>query len=222
MLSLRLLARTDVSHNTGWAGWTSGAQGVITTAHGTGAPREPGGGQAPTGTSTDAEPTYPEVGATLRGERPTGYRHDVYEARLGKGQNAFIRASTGLQSWKTHQVPGVSVFPTCAPIESGATVVVTLGTPWLALAAPCRIVGAIDESDRWGFAYGTLPGHPEKGEESFTVSIGDDDTVLFRILAFSRPGDRVTRLAGPVGRAVQAAGTTGYLKALQRFVDRRG
>lgn len=31
----------------------------------------------------DAKPTYPAVGATLKGERPSGYRHDSYEANLG-------------------------------------------------------------------------------------------------------------------------------------------
>jgi uncharacterized protein (UPF0548 family) len=96
---------------------------------------------------------------------------------------------------------------------------VTLGTPWLALAAPCRIVGILDEPDRWGFAYGTLPGHPEQGEESFVVFIDSDDAVRFRVSAFSRPGERITRLAGPLGRVVQMAGTNGYVKALRRFVD---
>jgi len=169
--------------------------------------------------SADAGPTYPEIGATLRDERPQGYRHDSYEANLGSGRAAFLRASTGLQTWKGHQIPGIDVFPHSTPIEPGATVVVTLGTPWLALAAPCRIVGVVDDPDRWGFAYGTLPGHPEQGEESFVVSIDGDGAVRFRITAFSRPGEWLARLAGPIGLAVQSAGTTGYLKALQRFVN---
>jgi uncharacterized protein (UPF0548 family) len=173
-------------------------------------------------TSSEARPTYPEVGATLRGEHPEGYRHDTYQSQLGNGRTVFRRASSGLQTWKSHEVPGVNVLPHNTAIEPGGTVVVTLGTPWLAIAAPCRIVGIVDESDRWGFAYGTLPGHPEQGEEFFIVSIHDDDAVRFTISAFSRPGDAVTRIAGPIARAVQAAGTTGYLKALQRFVNLPG
>jgi len=89
-------------------------------------------------------------------------------------------------------------------------VVVTLGTPWLSLAAPCRIVGVLDEPDSWGFAYGTLPGHPEQGEESFVVSIGGDDVVRFRITAFSRPGEWIARLAGP-SRAGGADGRNEWL-----------
>ena len=173
-------------------------------------------------TSADAQPKYPEVGATLRGKHPEVYRHDTYEAELGNGRTVFERATTGLKTWRSHEVPGIDVLPHSALIELGATVVVTLGTPWLALAAPCRIVGVVDESDCWGFAYGTLPGHPEQGEESFVVTIDGNDLVRFRITAISRPGERITHLAGPVGRAVQRTGTNGYLKALQRFVARSG
>jgi uncharacterized protein (UPF0548 family) len=169
--------------------------------------------------SIEASVTYSEVGATLKDEQPEGYRHDRYKAHLGTGQKTFLRATTGLQSWSTHKIPGIDVLPHGYPIEVGATVVVTFGTPWLALAAPCRIVGVIDESDQWGFAYGTLPGHPEQGEESFLISINGDEEVEFRITAFSRPGERLTRMAGPIGRTVQKAGTNGYVKALRRFVD---
>lgn len=97
--------------------------------------------------------------------------------------------------------------------------VVTLGSPLVALAAPCRIVGIIDEATQWGFAYRTLPGHPEQGEEAFIVSISTDDTVRLQIIAFSRPGDSLVRLSGPVGRGIQRGGTKGYLRALQRFVE---
>lgn len=169
--------------------------------------------------SAETEPTYSEVGATLNGEQPPGYRHDEYEAKLGEGREAFLRASTGLQTWRSHKGLGIDVLPHGTPIELGATVVVTLGFPWLSLAAPCRIVGVLDEPDRWGFAYGTLPGHPEQGEESFVASINGNDEGAFRITAFSRPGEWLTRLAGPIGRVVQRAGTNGYVKALEGYLE---
>jgi uncharacterized protein (UPF0548 family) len=196
-----------------------GAPAVIATGHAVGAAGNPDSIKRLIANSADAAPTYSEVGATLHDVRPDGYRYDRYQISLGIGRAVFFRASTGLQTWKAHQVPGVSVIPPNTLVEPGATVVVTLGTPWLALAAPCRIIGVLDEPDRWGFAYGTLPGHPEQGEESFVVSIGLGDAVTFTVVAFSRPGDRIVRLTGPVGRAVQKAGTNGYLRALQRFVE---
>lgn len=166
-----------------------------------------------------AEPTYEDIGATLAGKRPDGFHHDRYEAALGAGSRDFQRAVTGLKTWQAHRLPGMRVFPVDKEIRTGATVIVTLGTPLVALAAPCRIVTVIDGQTRWGFAYGTLPGHPEQGEEAFVVSISPDQIVRFEIEAFSRPGDPLVRLSGPVGRGFQRGGTSGYLRALKRFVN---
>lgn len=166
-----------------------------------------------------AEPTYTDIGATLAETRPVGFHHDRYETLLGQGPETFRRAVTGLKTWKAHRLPGMRVFPDDQAISTGATVVVTLGTPIVALAVPCRIVSVVDEQTRWGFAYGTLPGHPEQGEEAFVVSMSTDQNVRFEIEAFSRPGDPLVRLSGPIGRSIQKGGSSGYLRALQRFVD---
>ena len=166
-----------------------------------------------------SEPTYGDIGLTLAGELPEGFHHDSYESALGRGPETFERAVRGLKAWQAHRLPGMRVFPEGQEIRTGATVVVTLGTSLLSLAAPCRIVSVIDGHTRWGFAYGTLPGHPEQGEEAFVVSISPDQSVRFAIKAFSRPGDPLVRLSGPIGRAMQRGGTGGYLRALKRFVD---
>lgn len=169
----------------------------------------------------ETQPTYADTGASLADLEPQGYHQDRYEIVLGRGTETFQRAVKGLSAWKAHTVPGFRVFPHGEEIRTGATVVVTLGTAFLALAAPCRIVDVIDEQERWGFAYGTLPGHPEEGEEAFVVSISADETVRFNIVAFSRPGDPLVLLSGPLGRGIQKVGTNAYLRALRRFVHRQ-
>ena len=166
-----------------------------------------------------AQPTYADVGATLVGGQPEGYHHDHYETVLGHGFETFGRTVKGLKAWEAHRGPGIRVFPDGQVIRTGATVVVTLGTALVALAAPCRIISVIDEQTRWGFAYGTLPGHPEQGEEAFVVSIAPDESVRFEIVAFSRPADPLVRLSGPIGRGIQKGGTNGYLRSLRRYVD---
>jgi uncharacterized protein (UPF0548 family) len=168
------------------------------------------------------EPTYSDIGATLAGKKPEGFHHDHYGAVIGQGADAFQMAVTGLKTWKAHRLPGMRVFPEDQVIRTGATVVVTLGTPIAAVAAPCRVVGVVDGQTRWGFAYGTLPGHPERGEESFAVSMSPDDTVHFEIEAFSRPVDPLVHLSGPIGRGIQRGGTGAYLRALKRFVEGAG
>jgi uncharacterized protein (UPF0548 family) len=167
----------------------------------------------------NTEPTYGDIGAILASKKPEGFHHDHYDSLIGQGADAFQRAVTGLKKWKAHRLPGMRVFPEDQVIRTGATVVVTLGTPVASIAAPCRVVGVIDGQTRWGFAYGTLPGHPEQGEESFAVSMSPDDNVHFEIEAFSRPGDPLVHLSGPIGRGIQRGATGAYLRALKRFVD---
>jgi uncharacterized protein (UPF0548 family) len=165
-----------------------------------------------------ASPTYSGPEMTLAdGALPPGYHHDHYEVSLGTGGAVYERAVEGLHTWRAHELPGISVYPPDAPVEEGGTVIVCMGKV-IAIAAPCRIVKVLNESDRWGFAYGTLPGHPEEGEESFTISAAEDSSVTFGITAFSRPSDRLVRLSGPIGRAIQKKATEGYLRAMRRFV----
>jgi len=167
-----------------------------------------------------AELTYPAVGATLAGSRPAGFRYDHHGIALGFGDVTFERGVRGLKGWRAHGAPGIRVFPDDAEICPGQTVVVSLGLPFLALAAPCRIVEVIDEPDRWGFAYGTMPGHPEEGEEAFCVSRAGDGSVRFDITSLSRPGHLLVRLSGPIARGLQTMGAMSYLRALRRYVER--
>lgn len=164
-------------------------------------------------------PTYTEVGATLAGndDLPAGYRHDRYEVTLGSGSETFEKATEGLRSWQAHRQPGISVYPADTTIEATATVLVCMGRG-LGLIAPCRIVGLTEDSSHWSFAYGTLPGHPERGEEAFTVGMGPDGMVCFRITAFSRPASLLTKVSRPIGRSIQQKATDGYLGALRRYV----
>lgn len=76
-----------------------------------------------------------------------------------------------------------------------------------------------DEPSRFGFAYGTLPGHPETGEEAFHVVRETDGSVTAEIVAFSRPADLPTRAASPLARQIQRAATlAGNLEGIESYV----
>ncbi len=79
---------------------------------------------------------------------------------------------------------------------------------------PARVVYVVDEPARRGFAYGTLPGHPERGEEAFVVERLADDSVWLVIRAFSRPAGPLTWLGYPIARLLQAVYTARYQRAL--------
>jgi len=163
-----------------------------------------------------ASPTYAPLGASRDERPPHGYHHVRVTQRIGDAA-AFERAKTGLRTWVAHEGAGVRIYPH-EPLEPGATVIVVTSVAVTRIAAPCRVVAVFEEPDSFGFAYGTLPGHPERGEESFIVERRDDAT-YFCVSAFSRALDPLARLSGPVGRAVQRSVTRRYVSALARFVD---
>jgi uncharacterized protein (UPF0548 family) len=168
-----------------------------------------------------AAPTYDGSGALDLDATVPGFRLDRYDVALGQGPRDFDRAREGLRTWATHRVPGVRVHPVATPVRLGGDFVVTLGTPFAAIAAPCRVTRVTDDPLQWGFSYRTLPGHPELGEEAFDVSMGAGGEVRLGIVAVSRHAGILLRLGGPAGRLVQRVVTAAYGRALRDYVRAR-
>lgn len=156
--------------------------------------------------------TYPEQGAT-KGALPPGYHHLERRARLGNGRAVFERGAAALMSWEMHRAAGLRVTAE-GDARPGVRVVSRIAP---GLTAPCRVVYVIDEPDRRGFAYGTLPGHPESGEEAFIVGIGEAGEVWFTVRAFTRPGSVLARISGPFGRVAQRLIAWRYTKAMRHL-----
>ena len=146
--------------------------------------------------------TYAEVGATNT-TPPPGYTVDHNRIQLGSGEATYRSAVEALKNWRQFDLGWVVIAPRGVPVEVGAAVAVkarAFGT-WSLSAT--RVVYTIDEARRFGFAYGTLPDHVEKGEERFLVEWLPDDTVWYDILAFSRPRHPLVRLSAPLARRLQ-------------------
>ena len=81
--------------------------------------------------------------------------------------------------------------------------------------APCRVVYVLDEPNHRGFAYGTLPGHAEIGEELFAVRFDPvTEEVHAECTAFSRHGTWWSRLGAPVTALLQRVVTKRYVRAV--------
>ena len=108
-----------------------------------------------------------------------------------------------------------------APIQPGANVAVLISHFGFWSMNACRIVYVIDEhgsSERYGFAYGMLPDHGERGEERFTVELDTDQTVWYDLYAFSRPSP-IARVACPFTRLLQKRFATDSKAAMQKAVQ---
>jgi uncharacterized protein (UPF0548 family) len=166
------------------------------------------------------EYTYAEIGATRDPNAlPPGYNHLRYRTGIGTGHRAFAAAGSAVVEWRMHA--GMHVRPRAdAPrAEPGVGLTVTLGVGPLSVIAPCRVVWTVDTDRAVGFAYGTLLGHPERGEEAFLVELGADGSVWFSITAFSLPALWYSRAAGPVVPVLQRAYARGCARVLRRIAS---
>ncbi|ULE32858.1 DUF1990 family protein [Mycobacterium sp. IDR2000157661] len=154
--------------------------------------------------------TYREVGATA-GDLPSGYHHVRKSAVVGHGRARFEQAAADGMRWGMLRGAGIRVQATTEVADVGSEVIVHLGP----VAAPCRVVYVVDEADRRGFAYGTLPGHAETGEELFLVRHDPvSDEVVAEVTAFSRHATWWSRMAAPITSLIQKVVTDRYLRAL--------
>jgi len=163
--------------------------------------------------------TYSEVGATQGRDLPRGYRRLVARARIGTGPRVYAAAVRAVRSFEMQRAAGLTVHADGPEAAVGVTMTLGLGVGRLRIQAPCRVVWVLDEPGRYAYGYGTLPGHPESGEEGFEVSLVGDE-VWLEIRAFSRPGRWYTRLARPAAQLVQDWATGRYRDALIRLATR--
>ena len=150
--------------------------------------------------------SYSAVGATAA-TPPAGFVVDRTRIKLGEGEAVYESASAALRRWDHFKLGWVDVWSPETPVEAGEVVAVmgrALGLWWLNC---CRIVYVVNETGpirKFGFAYGTLPGHVESGEERFVIEWNQgDNSVWYDILAFSRPSQVLIRLGSPIVRRLQ-------------------
>ena len=162
--------------------------------------------------------TYEPVGLAALDACPNGYRRDAWSTELGRGAAVFGRARDALRAWDIHRGAGFVVLAEGAPAV-GAVVALSAPLPVGFVDAACRVVDVVDVDDRYGFAYGTLPVHPERGEESFTVIQRADESVVFEIVAVSRPRHPLARAFPPVARLLQKNATKRYLVSMRAVAE---
>jgi uncharacterized protein (UPF0548 family) len=156
--------------------------------------------------------TYPDAGATRGGRLPRGYHHLHHRMPVADTPEAFDRAREAVLTFAMHRGAGARIRSEAERAAPGVRLTVKLGP----FTVPCEVVYVIDEPDRAGFGYGTLPGHQESGEEAFLVERDATGRVWLRVTAFSRPARWSTILAGPLA----VAGQHGFARLLGRSLRR--
>jgi uncharacterized protein (UPF0548 family) len=156
--------------------------------------------------------TYDEVGLSSAPSPPAGYVREHHEAELDV---PFAVAREALLRFATHRLSYLFVHPPDARVALGLDVVVSARIGPLWSINPCRIVALDDSPKRLRYAYGTLPGHAESGEESFTVEETSAGRVRAETVAIARPLDPLARLGKPIAHVVQRRIKVDYMRAIR-------
>jgi uncharacterized protein (UPF0548 family) len=166
--------------------------------------------------------TYPEIGATRVMTAPANYNLDHNRIRLGVGEATFERATAALRRWAMFDIGWVRLCWPETPLAVGATFGVAIKHFGFWSLNSARIVYLLDDDGpnrRYGFAYGTLPGHAERGEERFMVEwCHDDNAVWYDLLAFSRPNHPLAWAGYPLTRTLQRRFARDSLAAMAQAV----
>ena len=147
--------------------------------------------------------TYDPVGLAQVGA--AGYDVDETVAVIGRGQADLDRARAALATWTHFDLGWVQVLPRNAAIDVGGNVAVLIRHLGFWSLNGARVVYHLNSSaTRFGFAYGTLPNHAERGEEIFEVAFDErSGDVTYRLRAASQPRAALARIGYPIVRALQ-------------------
>lgn len=165
---------------------------------------------------------YPGIGGTEHGTVPEGYAAVLEEVALGSGRSLYRYVADGILSWELQRRAGLRVRTDSPRAVPGARIVSGFGLGPLRLAAPCQVVWvkeptAGEAPESAGFGYGTLAGHPARGEESFEVEIAGNGDVLLRIRSFSRPANWFYSAGSLATRAAQRHVTSRYIEGARQL-----
>jgi uncharacterized protein (UPF0548 family) len=161
--------------------------------------------------------SYAPVG--LASATSSDFTVDEQIAVVGSGDGAFARAKAALRAWRHFELGWVELFPKGASIAPGTDIAVAVRHLGFWSLNGCRVVYPIDRDGTFGFAYGTLGNHAERGEEIFQVSLRPETgEVSYLIRAASQPRAALARLGYPVTRALQARFRRDSARALSRAI----
>jgi uncharacterized protein (UPF0548 family) len=136
---------------------------------------------------------------------------------LGHGRALFERARDALLAWRQFEIAWLR-FDGSGPVNIDQIVTTSTRIAGLRFVNPCRVVYTeFTERDAVAYAYGTLPGHAECGEERFQVSIDAQSAeVRYELAAFSRPALWTSKLGYPIARRIQRRFAKSSAEAMRR------
>ena len=163
-----------------------------------------------------ADLSYGHVGSTLRDGSVDGAGDRTFTI---DAPGTLTVAAATLRAWAPHRGIRARILPEDAALAEGTTLLVVAPFGPLEMAVPDRVVAVVDEPTRFGFAYGTLTGHAEAGEEAFLAEQVGPGRLRLTVRVQARPATLLARLGTPVVTVLQKAAARRYLKAWAAAIE---
>lgn len=141
------------------------------------------------------------------------FRRSEVTASLGYGDELWKRVAEDVLLWAVKTRSGFEVDAE-VPVSPGQRVQVTAHLFGITVVEPVEVVTVVQETNRCGYSYRTLPGHPVDGEEAF-IAHRDGDEVLLTIRSLTRAArQQPWRVLFPFLLVAQRITRRRYLRAL--------
>ena len=148
-----------------------------------------------------------------------GFRRSEVSALIGRGDPDWRRAAHDVLRWRVKTRSGFLVDAR-GPVQTGQHERIRVRVLGVTVTEPVEVLSVVEEQDRVGFAYRTLPGHPVDGEEAFIVHRNADGDVRLTVRSLTRPAPQQPwRALYPLLRVAQIVARRRYLRALRNTDD---
>jgi uncharacterized protein (UPF0548 family) len=163
-----------------------------------------------------AELSYDHPGSTLQERSIPG----VADRSFALGARGDLTSATAaLHRWAPHRGIRARIHPPEARIDVGVTLLVVAPFGPFEMAVPDRIVAVVDEPTLFGFAYGTLTGHAEAGEELFLAEQVATGRLRLTVRVHAQPATLSARLGAPLVTLLQRIAARRYLTSWAAEID---
>lgn len=156
--------------------------------------------------------TMPE--APVWGASDAAFRRSEVSAVVGRGDDCWRRAADDVLRWRVKTRSGFWVEDQ-ARVRPGQRLQIRARVLGVTVVEPVEVVAVVEEDDRVGFSYRTLPGHPVDGEEAFIVQRDEGGEVVLTVRSLTRAAAKQPwRALHPLLRVAQRVARRRYLRAL--------
>jgi uncharacterized protein (UPF0548 family) len=168
------------------------------------------------------ELNYEGIGSTEHGPLPLHADSITTRAYVGEGVATYRRVARGILTWRLQKGAGLRVRAESEAVVPGTRVVSGFGIGPFRINAPCEVVWVRqplpgDGPQSAGFGYGTLPGHPVRGEEAFEVELDGKGRVTVSITAFGAPSNWFYAAGGVLTKWARSRVTSRYIESAHQL-----